>query len=198
MPEPGPAERALPAPEVIARYEAGESVEELARAYGVSWQPVRQLLARHGVRVRGRGDAQQARAVARGLRTAAADPDPQRAPVARWDEMSRGQRAALVTRMYEAGESTTQIGQALSVSPETARRVLMDAGVELRQPPGRPRAARGVPSAEVVARYEAGQSGRDLAAAYGVSRSVIYDVLGRAGVPRRGQSAAGRTRARQS
>ena len=107
--------------------------------------------------------------------------------------MDAAARRGMVSRRYAAGQSTTRIGAVLRVSPETIRRALQDAGVTLR-PGRRPSSGLGLPAAEVIARYQAGDSLITLASGYGVTRHAIEAVLAGARVPRRGYSAAGRAR----
>lgn len=122
----------------------------------------------------------------------AVPPPARRAPPS-WDQMDAAARRGMVSRRYAAGQSTTRIGTVLRVSPETIRRALQDAGVTLR-PGRRPSSGLGLPAAEVIARYQAGDSLITLASGYGVTRHAIEAVLAGARVPRRGYSAAGRAR----
>jgi hypothetical protein len=98
-----------------------------------------------------------------------------------------------LVRRYRAGESCAAIAAATGSRPTTVQGRLKRAGVKLR-PPGRP-ASRGlidVADADLVARYRAGETCPAIAAAIGMSESMVYDRLKRAGVEmRRGGKAPG-------
>ncbi|WP_308170254.1 GntR family transcriptional regulator, partial [Acrocarpospora catenulata] len=95
-------------PDVVRRYEAGESMRAIAGSLGVDKLTVRSRLVSAGVRIRRRS------AAGTGL----------------------GVSAEEVVRRYEAGESMRAIAGSLGVDKLTVRCRLLAAGVEIR-PPGR-------------------------------------------------------------
>jgi hypothetical protein len=87
-----------------------------------------------------------------------------------------------LSALYQKLGSVPAVAERLGVAYETARRWLLDAGVEL-QPKGRPSRRAGALNAEALARrYEAGESIADLGAAFGVSPTTVRSRLLRAGV----------------
>lgn len=111
--------------------------------------------------------------------------------MSRWTDEAT--KATIVDR-YKAGESMRAIAAALGLHSHTVRRLLKKAGVELR-----PDAKRGEPfnerwisptvAAQMVRRYEAGESIRVIATWVGYSYGAVRGSLVRSGVTfRRGVS----------
>jgi transposase-like protein len=94
-------------PEVVAAYEAGETIESLARRHGCSTESIRSLLHARGVRTRPRGS-----------------PSPL---VGREGE---------VAAAYREGATIRELVDRFGVNARTVRKVLSAEGVPMR-PPGR-------------------------------------------------------------
>ena len=93
--------------ELVAAYESGATVEELAEQHGCSVTTVRAVLAGEGVELRARGP---------------------RSPL-------EG-REAEVTAAYQGGATVRDLAGRFGANQRTIRKVLTDAGVTMR-PPGR-------------------------------------------------------------
>lgn len=103
--------------------------------------------------------------------------------------MAERPSARQLARSYRRLGGVPAVAAELGVAFETARRWLMDAGVEL-QPKGRPsHAAASLNTPMLTRRYHAGESIAALGASYGVSPATVRARLIAAGVelrPRRG------------
>jgi lambda repressor-like predicted transcriptional regulator/Mor family transcriptional regulator len=95
-------------------------------------------------------------------------------------------------RLYQSGETCDEVGAHFGVSREAISRLLKRRGIELRP---RGWSTRGHSTAlspeqeiDICTRYAAGETGYDLAAAFGVSNVTVYSVLNRHGVKRRPDS----------
>ena len=91
------------------RYQAGESTLQIGKALGVTHSTVSNLLKRHGVRLRDPKDAH-------------------------WRAL--GAEGSEICRQYLAGKNCYQLASDFGVSHSTVRKVLVDNGVERRQPCG--------------------------------------------------------------
>jgi hypothetical protein len=98
-----------------------------------------------------------------------------------------------LVRRYRAGEFCAAIAAAIGSRPTTVPMRLRRAGVKLRLP-GRPasRGLLGARDADLVARYLAGETCAEIAAATGLSRSTVHTRLKRAGVQLRPSGTAPR------
>lgn len=90
-----------------------------------------------------------------------------------------------VIAAYLAGGDCDAVGWQAGIHAQTVRRILTDAGVELRPPQRGRRYHWGIDELEVCRRYRAGESGVALAAALNTSSARIYGILRRHGVERR-------------
>lgn len=90
---------------LVAAYEAGATVEELAERHGCSVTTVRAVLAGEGVELRARGP---------------------RSPL-------EG-REAEVAAAYEAGGTVRELAERFGANQRTIRKVLASAGVVMRRP----------------------------------------------------------------
>jgi hypothetical protein len=92
-----------------------------------------------------------------------------------------------ILRLYvEEGMDGDSIGYLADCSGTTARDIVRRQGGVLRRRAGLPADyARKVSDEDVIRRYQAGETGRELAAEAGCSMVTIYRILSLAGVPRR-------------
>ena len=79
---------------------------------------------------------------------------------------------------YEAGASLATIAAERKSNKQSVRRVLVEAGVEIRQ-----QGLSEEQASEVVQRYLEGYSGREVAAEFGVGTATVWRTLKEAGVP---------------
>ncbi len=102
-----------------------------------------------------------------------------------------------IVRRYRSGETLMEIGRSLGVSHGVIRYCLVRAGVPRRHRGGyRPRVDFSIPFEEVVGRYRAGISVRELAPRVGVSESTLERRLREAGILM-GRGGPGRSRKRK-
>jgi uncharacterized protein (DUF433 family) len=88
-----------------------------------------------------------------------------------------------LVRRYQAGETLAMLAAAIGVSRTPLYRLLREAGVKLSAPGTLPRMGRlCATDADLVARYRAGETCEVIAAATGLSESVVRRRLKRAGV----------------
>ncbi len=191
-------------PELVAAYEAGETVADLAADAGISWHTLRDHLVDHGIAIRtahwqvrevleARGDEFLAGyragatlneiAASAGISTASIRPY----LVARGVTLRRGRRwptrAALEPRRdellaaYEGGATIRTLAADAGVNPHTLRAWLVDHGVAIRDRSRRGREVLAPRGDELLAAYEAGATIRGLAARFGVGRSTVRRFL---------------------
>lgn len=157
----------LPANEIVTRYQAGESLKQIAAAYGTSDNTVRRLLEDQGVQRR-----------------------PGRVTAKRTDPESEARDGEIV-ELYGEGVSTVTLSKRYGLATSAVRSILLRNGVTLRsrseaahssQPslPQIPDSA--LPSERITAEYESGASVASLAKTYGVSDVTILGLLRRHGV----------------
>lgn len=103
--------------------------------------------------------------------------------------MSRGPKPVLDVKLrdrivsrYEAGMTLRNIGLAVALSEARVRRVLQEEKVLRERVPGAARLADPALCAEVVKRYEAGQTYNMITFGLGVDAKEIKEMLRRAGV----------------
>jgi transposase len=165
------AARQRQALDLSASYRHGASVNELARATGLSKGTVINRLRLVGTPMR---TPQQTRLLQ-------ADPK---------QTAARSELAATMRRWYESGTSVPALAAVFECSQRTVRRRLAQAGATLRSP-GQTRAlgtdgqARRKLMRSLRARYEAGASVQLLAAGCGYSTSTVYRLLHQAGTTMR-------------
>jgi hypothetical protein len=165
------AARQRQALDLSARYLHGASVNELARATGLSKGTVINRLRLVDTPMR---TPQQTRLLR-------ADPE---------QAAARRRLAAEMRRWYEAGASVPALAAVFACSPRTVRRRLAQAGATLRSP-GQTRAlgtdgqVRQELMGSLRARYEAGAPVPLLAAGCGYSTSTVYRLLHQAGTEMR-------------
>lgn len=153
----------LPADQVISRYEAGESMQQIAELYDTSANTIRRLLDQHGVerrRAHHKFDPEHWR----GTRVSASLP------------------AEKVISEYRQGATLTELAKAYGVSVNSILRV-MDARGEKRRA-SRPKAGvsrilSAKTEAEILRRNQAGESLRSIAASLGISRGAVTGALQR-------------------
>jgi len=151
---PSRRNRELPArgAELVAAYEAGATLKDLAARTGISWESIRAYLADHGVTIR-------------------------RGPPGRAQAVLEAHGAGLVAA-YEAGTSLAALGAAVGVSGESVRWFLVSRGVTIRR--SSRVGSRAIPATrapEVIAAYKAGASITALAADAGVCRKTLSTFL---------------------
>lgn len=93
------------------------------------------------------------------------------------------ERLAQLTEMYAQGLSTVQIGKLTGIDPSWVHRILRRAGVEQRH---KEDYARPIDSAEVIARYQAGQGVGRIKTDLRVDADRVRAVLVEAGIKLRG------------
>lgn len=143
------------AAEVARRYEAGETIDQLAAAFGLSATPIRKAITAAGV----------------AIRTTRAYP-----------RVLDDEQAARAVDMYARGSTLDEIAAAFGCSRRALDWVLDQAGV-LRRPRGqRGPSPDGVDVDEIVARYRAGASKAQLARELSLSVKTIHRWLLAAGV----------------
>jgi hypothetical protein len=165
-----PAFRAEDEPAMIAAYQAGESIKELARLRHSSSTTVRAMLLRHGVVLRPR-DTQGAQARAR--IAAARRP----AHVRRLEDQQRHLSETIAA--YYATASGSKVAQLLERDSLWVYSALRMAGVAIGKNASAPRVV--LDGQLVREAYDAGDTLARLAAQYEVSSAVIVHALMRAG-----------------
>jgi transposase-like protein len=147
---------------IIARYQAGESVQALAHSLSRRSSVISDLLAREAITVRYGGKHH------------------------RFTEQESRDLAA----RYEAGASLAKLANEVGAKVSTVRNTLLRRGVTTRQS-ARPVVWTDDRSDLVVSSYEAGLSQADIAAKLGVSQAVISVALRRLGIKTRGPRTTG-------
>jgi len=148
--------------DVIRKYQRYQPISAIGYDYGVSGNCISMLLDRHGVRRHTQGDTRRG-----------------------W-EWTPAMERDIVSR-YQAGEGIWGISQDYRVSVKALYRVLRRHGVPIRRHGGRIRTA-DIPQDvidSIVADYQAGYGGTTVACRLGVTVSMVYRSLRRAGVPTR-------------
>lgn len=184
--------------EMVARYEAGESLVQIARAAHMDKGRLRVALVAHGVTIRPLGNpltsAQEAAIVARyqagesrhdlarAFRVAGQRIDAALAAGGITSLRPRGRELtpATVTALaadYQAGAGLETLATRAGVRKDRLRAVFQAAGVALR-PPNAPKFSPQVED-EIVARYAGGEGAQKLGAAYACTPHTILDVLRR-------------------
>lgn len=160
----------LPADEIVARYRAGETLKQIAAAYGSSDNTVKRLLQQQGAQ----------------LRTAR-----QAAKLNERSDPEREARDGEIIDLYGEGASTVTLSKRYGLSTSAVRSILLRNGVTMRtrsaaansDQPSLPRSPdSALPSEKVIAEYESGTSVSTLAMAYGVSDVTVLGLLRRHGV----------------
>jgi hypothetical protein len=138
--------------EISGRYKNGESMENLAAAFGVTSETVSKVLARNGVAARSHRESHGGLA---------------------------NQKERQACRRYLGGENTVQLGKAFGIAKETMRRILVRNGVQLRS---RSEAKGGLPRVQemdVCDRYQRGETTTQISVAFAVSRGCVISALAR-------------------
>lgn len=150
----------LDARAIAQRYAAGESVDQLARAYGCSTGPVRRVLRELKIPMRKGGHQVGAPSLRRRFTS---------------------QQERTIIRRYRAGESASTLAVELRVVRGTVLGVLRRADVDVRR--------RRVPDEtllKLAKRYEAGEKMTALAREVGYRRAGLYEAFKALNVPLRG------------
>jgi len=151
---------------LCARYLAGESSIKLSKEYGLASTSVRDIVRRNGIKVRSIKEAF-------GGLTSEAE--------------------AAVCHRYANGENQYDLSAALGVSHSTISRTLAKHGVETRRRGEQLLLYSPQEEAEICARYNAGESLRQLGRAYDIDSRTVRGILKRNGVESRSISQAKRT-----
>ena len=159
----------LPAPEIIERYEQGESTRRIAKAYDTSENMIRRLLDKHGVSRR--------RSWALG----------ERHNQGRSHKALEELPADRIATEYQAGASMAELAKTYRVGLKKIGDVLDSRGVQRRSSTevpwkGRSRVLTAEQEAEVVAQYRQGQSQKAIARNLDVSHPTVRTVLQRHGI----------------
>lgn len=150
-------------PEVIARYQAGETQTSIARAFGVHPATIWYHLRKHGVFVPGR-DQPTGRPRRRR----------QRLPFTAQDEED-------IERRYTGGENTDTIARSYSSKRETISRILRRRGI----PPRTTRLFGRDTEEQIVERYKRGDTVVSIARTFGCNPWTVRNIVKRWGIPRR-------------
>lgn len=160
----GPQRMVLPAEAIVAAYNSGQTLAQIAQAHGCSGPTIGRLLEERGIKRRG-------------------------APVPRDPELLEQIRRLYVDEALTQAEVAARIGY----STKIVQNVLGELGIEPR-PSASERSKAGIgrpikiPPAErpkIIDRYRNGESGSAIALTYGVAAASIYSLLRRAGVEER-------------
>lgn len=166
----GPPRREFPTAELVAAYAEGQTLDAIAVTYESSAATIRRALVAAGVTIRRRGGD---------------------------NVQGKPFDASEAIRRYVDGlETSKAIAESMGVSSTRVRAVLDEAGV-LRPPGGRPGQGRrfsDADRAEIVRRYQAGESGTDIAEDLGCTRTYVYQLLRRARIKGRPSNYAGKGR----
>ena len=100
-------------------------------------------------------------------------------------------RAAIVAELRK-GQLYSEICTKYQVNKQAVSKIAIKAGLRRNKRPGLFSTAQ---AAEIVSRYQAGERTRDIAAAFGVSSSLIWETLRRSGVAARPYGPVPRTTA---
>jgi hypothetical protein len=137
------------------RYEAGETVSDIAASIGYSAAYVYDLLSEAGTVMRRSG------------------------PPPTWHPpgyAERTKRDAEILQRYQDGETSRELGRALGISKATVQRVVRKAGIA--RPPGRRLSENATAlAAQIVDDYESGKTMAVIAESTGMSVSFVKDVL---------------------
>ncbi|MBF2755965.1 MAG: hypothetical protein ISN29_12030 [Gammaproteobacteria bacterium AqS3] len=133
--------------EICRRYEAGEPVRQLIKAFDLHTIALYDHLRQHGAKLR--KDRSQ----------------------------MTGEQIAEICRRYEAGESTYQLAEAYGVSPSFIHRRLRQHGVKLRSSGESVRRLTNQQAEDICRRYEQGERVALLSEEFGVSQDYVYRVL---------------------
>jgi DNA-directed RNA polymerase specialized sigma24 family protein len=144
------------APLIVRLYKSGMSMQEVADTVGVSEPTVRRTLKRKGVKSR-----------------------PSGVP---WVLVDPAERQAVVT-MYQSGMPVTQIADQLGHGDQKVSDVLKEEGIQV----ARRAHYKLLPSQqlEVIKLYQQGESLRGIGDMFGVSRTMVMDILEEYNIPRR-------------
>ena len=146
--------------EMVRRYEAGETCGDIGAVAGLSESSVARWLRQQGIKLR---------------------PGSKRPGSGRLDLP-----VPEIVARYRAGESLRMIAATTGMDPSSVRYRLRRAGVALRRTGKAPGQGRlDLPVAEIIRRYQAGQSTQAIGRALGVSADTIHRRLVEAGVARR-------------
>lgn len=146
--------------ELVERYEAGETMDQLALALGYGSNGIRYRLQKAGAKIRP-------------------------VPTGRFSTVD----PAEIVRMYRAGNTMSAISKTLGASTATVQRALKDAEVAVRPRSSYPtreweRPKIDLPAA-AIEQYVAGASLAEVCRVYGVSQAVLDRHLGEAGIKAR-------------
>ena len=149
--------------EVIRYYQSGKTLRECGNQFGVSYVTIKNLLTANGIPLRSRSAAQRLR---------------------KERERKRNRTRERVISLYESGVSIEACCRKTSTSKPTVRKILQEAGIEIRDPSFYlKRKSLSLPAQEIKRLYLEDQvSGIAISEKYNVSPPTIYRVLRRQGV----------------
>ena len=149
---------------LVAAYDAGESIPAIARRLQIGKEKVTQVLDESGHTGRHPGGKRR----------------------------FTDEGAAEFTRLYQSGESLTEIGKRYEVSTQVVRRYLIRAGVQLR-PVGAPAFWTEERKAEATRRYRAGEGLGFIATTMGCGRDTLQRTLIELGIHQKPPRRSGET-----
>jgi len=141
--------------EIVTLYRAGATIRDVAAALGIPRSTVATILHEQGVPAR---------------------------PAARPRKLAEAQEKAL-TDAYRAGATVPALAARYGIGETLVRWVVRRRGARKHREPSRRARMTDALSRQVVERYGAGENARAIAAALGVSKTAVYGVLHREGVP---------------
>ena len=154
--------------EVIRYYQSGKTLRECGNQFGVSYVTIKNLLTVNGIPLRSRSAAQRLR----------------KERERKERERKQNRTKERVISLYESGVSIEACCRETSTSQPRIRKILQEAGIEIRDPSFYlKRKSRSLPAQEIKRLYLEDQvSGIAISEKYNVSPPTIYKVLRRQGV----------------